>query len=114
MGGFWPLAGLLIAACFAVIAYIALAEPLVQALSRTQFNPYRTGLDLPTLKIVFAAFVFVVFSSFAAIVIAIAKPKSRVHVNEDKLRKEREAMVKYKIEQKKKARRLARQMREGK
>lgn len=114
MGGFWPLAGLLLALCFAVIAYLALADPLILAMSKTQFNPYRTGLTVGTLKIAFSVFVFIVFSGIAAMVIAVATPKSRVYVNEDKLKKEREAMVRAKIDQKKRARRLAKQMREGK
>ncbi len=107
---YWPVFGFLMIIALGAIAWFL--APGAQAIAR-QLIPRFHGTELPKLQmqLVFTGVVFVILGCIAAAIVAVFAPRSKMRVSETDLIKEREAMLKDRLEQKKRQQKINRQMR---
>lgn len=107
---FWPVIGFVLAVSFAVIAY-ALGPAAYDFLRRSLPNFPPPGVPRGQWELILSGIVFVILVMLAALVIALAVPRNRSRVNEKKLVKERELMMREKKAKKVLQREINRQAR---
>jgi di/tricarboxylate transporter len=109
----WAAYGFLLLVALLVISWF-LAPSLIQML-RASNRAFRTGLgtmEPRQLQIIFTLVLTLILALVSAIIVTLAAPKRVLNVNEKDLVKEREAGRKYHQMQKKRQRKLNREMRE--
>ena len=105
-----PAIGLLLALAFGAISWV-LAPQLLGWTVRNVSG--FTGREMPgqTMRLIFAAFIFLVLSGFAGGVVALALPRKKSRVKESDLAKEKADMRREKQRRRKRQKELARQNR---
>ena len=111
MRRFWPLMGFLMFVALAIVSYFL--APSAIDLARGIVPGFR-GNEMPPdlMRLAFAALVFVVLGSLAAIILAVTAPKREIDVIKDsQLLMEREEMLKRRAADRERLRRINRELR---
>lgn len=107
----WPVIGFILAVSFAILSYV-LAPAAIDFVDNTLPQFSRAGMTPLQLRLAFALILFVIFISFAGLIITIAAPRKAINVKYSDLAKERDAINLEKKREQQRQRRLAQKMRE--
>lgn len=107
----WPVIGFILAVSFAFLSYMV-APAVIDFVDNTLPQFSRSGMTPLQLRLAFALGLFVMFMSFAGLIIAVFAPKRPLNIKYSDLAKERDAMLTEKKREQIRQRRLAQKMRE--
>ncbi len=108
--GLRPVIGLVLGAACLILGWFA--APSVVEWAQSQNRSFGRGMDETTLRLFFAVMIFLVLITIIGLIIGAATPKKAMNVKETDLTKERLQMMQSKEYEKKRQRKLNRQMRE--